>query len=227
MRFTSTLIAIALLAIAGAAPALAQNLNVAPDDTLLITDPNPDPLDLPTVHATLTNSSPVASKVYVVRHIETLPAGQSSYFCFGAGCYAPSQDVSFDTVFVVQGDRNQTFKAYLDPQGVAGESIIRYDFIDAAAGTTTSVRFHVLAQVTAVKGLAALRSLIGGSLPATGTLRLAATPGIGITLSDALGRTVRTATLAATPTDLSISGLAPGAYYLSTTDGRRVRVAIQ
>lgn len=223
MKLTSTLAGLALSLLA-ALPAQAQ-LSVQVTDTLLMTDPNPT--DLPSAHAVLTNIGSTTARVVVYRTIESLPSGQSTYFCFSVGCYAPNTDRSQDTLTLAAGADDHSFTAYLNPSGIEGVSSVRYDFVDVSTGNTARVRFRFNSAVTSVREAAALRSLVAGALPATGTLRLHGGAGVSVRLQDMTGRVVRTAQLANRSSEMDIHGLPAGTYTLSASDGRSVRVAIQ
>lgn len=223
MKLTSTLAGLALSFLA-ALPAQAQ-LSVSVTDSVLVTDPNPT--DLPSAHAVLVNTGSNTARVVVYRTIESLPSGQSTYFCFSVGCYSPMANQSMDTLNLAAGADDHSFAAYLNPSGVEGVATVRYDFVDLNSGSTARVRFTFNSTVASVREAAALRSLISGALPATGSLRLQAGVGVSVRLQDMTGRTVRTAQLSSHSSEMDIRGLAAGTYTLSASDGRSVRVAIQ
>jgi len=77
------------------------------------------------------NSSTSSLKLIVKREIISLAQNHANYFCWGINCYGPSTDQSPDTISLTNGEENDSFKGYLDPGGSAGESKVKYCFIDA------------------------------------------------------------------------------------------------
>jgi len=220
-----TLLAILIGSLAYASVAQAQSFTVTLHDEYL--DSEPYPLNNPYGAAKITNTGNAPIRIIVVRTVEQLPAGMQSYFCFSVGCYAPFTDISSDTLLMVPGAVDSSFKAYVTPNGALGEARVRYTFRDLASNTSIDAVFRVFSAVVSVSESKTLQALVQSAIPANGTLRLAPAPGLSVRLQDITGRTVRTATLTAIPTELNIRTLTPGTYVLSTTDGRQVRIAIQ
>lgn len=218
MRYLFLPIAL-LLALAAQA-----QIRVTVSDSMLVTSPNP--LDLPSAHAVLTNLGSSAARIVVYRTVEYLPAGQSTYFCFSVGCYAPATDRSRDTLTLSAGASDASFAAYLNPAGVEGVSSVRYAFVDIATGNTARVRFRFNATVTELHAAESPVPLVENAFTETGILRLAPGPGIQVWLRDMKGSLVRTAALGRTGTVMDVRGLPAGTYTLIASDGRRLRLAL-
>jgi hypothetical protein len=220
-----TLLAILIGSLAYASVAQAQSFTVTLHDEYL--DSEPYPLNDPYGSAKITNTGTAPIRLIVVRTVEQLPAGMQSYFCFSVGCYAPFTNISSDTLLMVPGAVDSSFKAYVTPNGTLGTARVRYSFRDLATNTSVEAVFQLNSSPVAVGEFNTLQALVQSAIPANGTLRLAPAPGLTVRLQDITGRTVRTATLTAIPTELNIRTLTPGTYILSTTDGRQARIAIQ
>ena len=78
---------------------------------------------------TVHNGSSSAKDVKVLRTVDNIAPGHSSYFCWDV-CYAPSQSVSAGYLTIQPGADNNFFVSDVDPQGVAGMDTICYSFYD-------------------------------------------------------------------------------------------------
>jgi hypothetical protein len=106
----------------------AQSLTILTEDTLL--------QDISTnvllqAHADIQNNTTVPIRTLVSREEIVIAPEHVNYFCWGVTCYAPTTIVSPDTITVNPNELNGTFKGYIDPGGLEGNSTIRYCFINA------------------------------------------------------------------------------------------------
>ncbi|HPI11122.1 MAG TPA: hypothetical protein PLK63_08780 [Catalimonadaceae bacterium] len=108
--------------------AKAQSLTVLTEDTLL-QDPNTNVLL--EAHADIQNNTTGPIRTLVSREEIVIAPEHVNYFCWGVTCYAPTTIVSPDTITVNPNELNGTFKGYIDPGGLEGNSTIRYCFINA------------------------------------------------------------------------------------------------
>jgi len=108
--------------------AKAQSLTILTEDTLL-QDPNTNVLL--EARADIQNNTTVPIRTLVSREEIVIAPEHVNYFCWGVTCYAPTTIVSPDTITVNPNQLNGTFKGYIDPSGLEGNSTIRYCFINA------------------------------------------------------------------------------------------------
>lgn len=95
-------------------------------------------------HATakIVNTGSDTLHVKVMRDDAALLGGHSAYYCWGITCYPPATMLSPTPIQINPGDTNTSFICYLDPQGIAGVSVVTYNFFDMAdANDVVSIDF--------------------------------------------------------------------------------------
>ena len=97
------------------------------------------------------DNSGTAMRIIIMRDNTNLSAGQSSYFCWTGSCYSPFADESIDTLSLLPGEENRTFKSYIDPMGIAGTSRIGYTFRDVSSGVVALLRLQYVVGPSASK----------------------------------------------------------------------------
>lgn len=106
----------------------AQNLQIV--DAVSSVKGGPDSISYIKLH--IKNNSSSSTEVFLRRKIQTLAAGQMSYFCFGITCYPPNVNVSPDNITLAPGATDESVKAYVDPRGSEGTSVINYCYFNVA-----------------------------------------------------------------------------------------------
>lgn len=106
----------------------AQNLQIV--DAVSSVKGGPDSISYIKLH--IKNNGTSATEVFLKRKIQTLAAGQMSYFCFGVTCYPPNVNVSPENISLAAGATDESVKTYVDPRGSEGTSIINYCYYNVA-----------------------------------------------------------------------------------------------
>ncbi len=78
------------------------------------------------------NNSANSTSVFLQRKIQTLVAGQLSYFCFGINCYPPNVNKSPENIDLGPNQEDSSVKTYIDPRGTPGVSIVNYCFYNVS-----------------------------------------------------------------------------------------------
>lgn len=81
-------------------------------------------------HVKVINPGSADMLMLVERTIDDLTPGHFSNFCVGPSCYGPATSLAQDTVTIVAGGTDNTFKGTLSPYGVIGNSNVTYCFYD-------------------------------------------------------------------------------------------------
>ena len=105
----------------------AQSLQVAGGDSVVYSS-QLNTSSPPAAHIYVKNISSQFKTVKVVREIINLKSGHETYFCWGPSCYGPPTSISPDVVPLDLGEVDSTFKGYVLPNGIAGESKVRFWF---------------------------------------------------------------------------------------------------
>jgi len=106
----------------------AQSFSVVADQTTIY---ETDPFEIRDSPAKVKNISTSAKNVLVSREIVSLFNAHDNYFCWGINCYGPVTNQSPDTITLAPQEENDSFKGYLNPNGVDGASKVTYCFINA------------------------------------------------------------------------------------------------
>jgi hypothetical protein len=95
---------------------------------------------------TVENISGAELHLLVLRKTNTLASGHDSYFCWSINCYGPPTSLSTDTVHLLPGATDNSFKGYLSPTlGTSGTSVVEYCFFDYnTPGDSVCVTFNYL-----------------------------------------------------------------------------------
>jgi hypothetical protein len=104
-----------------------------------------------TAYVTVVNTGSNSVYVKVARTQQTLATGHMSYFCW-TECYAPSVDVSPDSILLAAGASTSVFNGDLNPLGYDGTSTVTYSFF-TSAGDQVSVTFSYEVQTTGINEL--------------------------------------------------------------------------
>lgn len=122
------------------------------------------------------NISDTVVKVIVNKIVTTPLAGADFYFCWGETCYTPEVVTSTDTVELLPGMSTNSFKAYIKPNGITGNALINYSFMDVL---DKNKYFNVQIEYT-VSQQFSLNLIRNGSEVASGsTITVNGTPGQG------------------------------------------------
>jgi len=103
---------------------------VAPQTTIYETDP----FEIVNAPAKVVNVSQTSKRVLVTREIISLPNTFDNYFCWGINCYGPVTSQSPDTIVLAAQEENNSFKGYINPNGINGAAQVKYSFINADNG---------------------------------------------------------------------------------------------
>jgi hypothetical protein len=83
-------------------------------------------------HAILTNDSDHSMDIKVLRERIEMQENANSQFCWAGSCYPPNTDLSFDMLTLGAGQScgEEDFSAHYLPNGVWGDSYIKYTFFN-------------------------------------------------------------------------------------------------
>ena len=114
----------------------AQNLSLAWDgepigETLVVYGAQTDAEIV--AHAILTNESTHSMDIIVLRERLEMQENTNSQFCWAGSCYPPNTDLSSDTLVLGAGQScgDEDFSGHYLPNGVWGDSFIKYTFFNA------------------------------------------------------------------------------------------------
>ena len=172
-------------------------------------------------HVYVKNTSNAPVRVIVKRTVQAIDPMQFSYFCWGVNCYSPATSQSPDIITIPANTENQTFKGYLDPQGILTDSRVSYRFINAdnpadTLGFTILYRSGIALGIT--ESVSASLFKIAGANPASGSsLQLAVgLSGVyGIQVTDTRGQLLHRGSFTGATIQLPVSDLPAGMYRIS------------
>ena len=145
-----------------------QSLSVTTADSVLST---PDAFSVHEIEAVVRNNGSAAMRIIITRDNAGLHGGHTSYFCWSGNCYSPFADESLDTLTLLPGEQNTTFKGYLDPTGVAGASRIGYTFRDLNSGAVVLLGLRYRVGITS-NNIVLAKNIVFGPNPSTGSLNV-------------------------------------------------------
>jgi len=147
----------------------AQNLQITHPVTTA--QGNPDSVVYIKMH--IKNNTANPTSVFLQRKIQTLVAGQLSYFCFGINCYPPNVNKSPENINLAAGQEDSSVKTYIDPRGTAGVSIVNYCFYNVGKTDSACLLMTYDIAATGIVNNSHLKFVKVFPNPATDVLKLA------------------------------------------------------
>lgn len=207
--------------------AIAQNLEITHPVTTV--QGSPDSVLYIKMH--IKNKGAGTTDVYLQRKIQSLIAGQLSYFCFGINCYPPNVNKSPDNITLTAGAEDSSVKTYVDPRGTSGTSIVNYCFYNVSKTDSACLLLTYNVTATGIVNNSHLKFLKVFPNPATDVLKLAfntekAYQNSEIQISDLNGRIVYTESVETKDGLIAINiDILPKGVYICNLVGDGVTIA--